>query len=119
MQFLKWLILIKIQRVYTGHNKVVEMLSMLNTIHIPVQDTDPEMWLSEGDALNCIKFNSDINDPDFKVYYDDEVYEEVMQESLGNKVANEDENEHDDKDHKVKKFVPSHICSPATDTYVW
>ena len=84
----------------TGCNEAAEMLSMLNTIRIPAQDTGTETQWSEEDVLNWI--NSDINDPGFKVYNDDEICEVVMQESSGNNEANEDE----DEDDEVEEMCP-------------
>ena len=84
----------------TGCNEAAEMFSMLNTIRIPVQDTDTDTQWNEEDVLNWI--NSDINDPGFKVYNDDEICEVVMQESSGNNEANEDE----DEDDEVEEICP-------------
>ena len=81
----------------TGCNEAAEMLSMLNTIHIPAQDTGTETQWSEEDVLNWI--NSDINDPGFKVYNDDKICEVVMQESSGN-------NEDEDEDDEVEEMCP-------------
>ena len=47
----------------TESNEVAEMLSMLNTIHIPAKETGTETQLSE-DVFNWI--NSDINDLGFE-----------------------------------------------------
>ena len=74
----------------TESNEVAKMLSMLNTIRIPEQETGTETQFSE-DVLNCI--NSDINDPGFKVYSDDEICEAVTQEGLRNDEVNEGEDE--------------------------
>ena len=79
-----------------GCNEAAKMLSMLNTIRIPAQDTGTETQWSE-DVLNWI--NSDINDPGFKVYNHDEICEVVMQESSGN-------NEDEDEDDEVEEMCP-------------
>ena len=85
----------------TESNEVAEMLGMLNRIRIPAQETGTETQLSEEDVLNWI--NSDINDPGFKVYSDDEICEIVTQESSGNNEDNEDD---EDEVDEVEEMCP-------------
>lgn len=86
----------------TGCNDVAEMLSMLNTICIPGQDTGTVNQLIEEDVLNWI--NSDINDPGFEVY-NDEIWEMVMEESSENNEAYDDD-EGEDEDDEMGEVCP-------------